>query len=59
MVGIRACKVMGEVRFAGSLLHDNQYHNTIAADNQIGLRIAHLLVCCLFSRPQRAACEHS
>ena len=32
VVGIRACKVMGETRFAGSL-RDNQYHNTIIADN--------------------------
>jgi hypothetical protein len=33
MVGIRACKAMGEIRFAGSFLHDNPYHNTIIADN--------------------------
>ena len=32
VVGIRACKVLGETRFAGSL-RDNQYHNTIIADN--------------------------
>jgi hypothetical protein len=33
MVGIRACKAMGEIRFAGSFSHDNKYHNTIIADN--------------------------